>query len=121
MYTNADITLYSFKDNKYTRRKIEDIFWDESKASNVIKSGLITADSVKIFIPLISADDLNITTGKDIVVNGIVLDEIDNTSQATQSSSLKSLKEKYNFVTVSSCDKKLYGSVALRHYMLSCK
>jgi hypothetical protein len=121
LYTNADITLYLFKDNKYTRKEVEGVFWDESKASNVIKSGLTTADSVKIFIPLANIGELNITTGKDIVVYGIVVDEIDNTSQSTQSVSLKALKDKYNFVTASSFDKKLYGSPKMQHYALSCK
>jgi hypothetical protein len=121
LYTNADITLYSYQDGAYTRALINNVFWDEVKQSNLIKSGLTIADTVKIFIPVSSICNLNITTGKDIIVKGIATVDIDNTSQATQSMSLKTLKETYGFITVSSCDKKLYGSKAMQHYELSCK
>jgi trans-2-enoyl-CoA reductase len=121
LYTNADITLYSYQNGAYTRSLIKDVFWDEVKQSNLIKSGLTIVDSVKIFIPVSSISNLNTTTGKDIIVKGIVVVDIDNTSQAAQSASLKTLKETYGFITVSSCDKKLYGSKLMQHYQLSCK
>ena len=121
MITNADITLYSLKDNKYTRREIKKVFWNEVKESNTIKSGMINTDSVKIFIPLLHTEDLEVTTGKDILVKGIIDTEIDNTSQQTISASLKSLKDTHNFVTVSSCDLKDFGSKRMQHYVISCK
>lgn len=121
MYTNADITLYSFQDGKYLRTVINNVFWNEVKESNTLKSGLNTADSVKIFVPLSSKNRLEVATGKDIVVKGKIDYEIDNTSQATQSSSLKYLKETHNFVTINMFDKKLFGSKKMQHYVLSCR
>lgn len=121
MYTNADITLYSYADNKYIRKVIKDVFWNEVKESNTLKSGLTTADSVKIFVPSSVTETLSITTGRDIIVKGIIEYEVDNTSQATQSASLNQLKKDYQFVTISSCDAKLFGSKHMQHYVLSCK
>lgn len=122
MYTNADITLYSFKDNKYTRKLIVGVFWDEVRQSNFLKTGVANTDSVSIYIPLANVtDSLEFTTGKDLIVKGIVDYEVDNTSQVTISTSLKELKELHNFVTLTSCDKKLYGSPNMQHYLLSCK
>ncbi len=121
MYTNADITLYSYVDNKYIRKVIKGVFWNEVKESNTLKSGLNTADSVKIFVPFANMPDIKITTGKDIIVKSIIEHEVDNTSQATQSASLNQLKRDYQFVTISSCDAKLFGSKHMQHYVLSCK
>ena len=123
MYTNADITLYSCaKDGKFTRSVINNVFWQEVKQSNVIKSGLTSADSVKIFIPSSSAPNgLTLTTSKDLVINGVVTTDIDNTSQQTISASLVELKSSHAVYTVSVDDNKLYGSLNMQHYQISCK
>lgn len=124
MFTNADITLYSCsKDGKYTRKVINNVFWDDVKQSNVIKSGITTADSVKIKIPLESIkESLPFTLMKDLIVKGVITEEIDNTSQSTISASLSALKNKYDkVVTLSVVDEKLYGSQNMQHITLSCK
>lgn len=122
VYTNADITLYSFSNNVYTRKPIKGVFWEEVKQSNFLKSGVVNSDSVMIYIPLENiTDDLVFTTGKDLIVYGIIDYEIDNTSQSTISTSLKFIKETYGFVTLTTCDKKLYGNRDMQHYELSCK
>lgn len=121
MRPNADITLYHYADGKYTRQVIKGVYWFAVKQSNVIKSGLVNADEVLIHIPVTSIDSLEITTSKDLVINRIVEMEIDNTSQQTQSASLKALNQAYNVFTVTAFDPKLYGSRRLQHYELSCK
>lgn len=123
MYTNADITLYACPDGKYTRYEIEGVFWEDVKQSNIIKSGMSTADSVKVFIPANNLPGgVKFTTGKDLIVKGIVDFEVDNTSQQTISTSLKTMKEAYDrVVTVSVVDDKLYGSPMMQHIQLSCK
>lgn len=123
MYTNADITLYACPDGKYTRCEIKGVFWEDVKQSNVLKSGLSTADAVRIFIPVESLPGgIKLTAGKDWIVKGIVDDEIDNTSNQTISASLKALKDTYDrVVTVSVVDDKLYGSPRMQHIQLSCK
>jgi hypothetical protein len=123
MYTNADMTLYSCsKDGKYTRKVINKVFWEEVKQSNIEKTGLISADSVKVFIPVGSATDgLDFTTSKDLVIKGVVAAEFDNTSQSTISASLTALKASHDVYTVTVADGKLYGSPSMQHYQISCK
>lgn len=121
MYTNADITVYTHADG-YKRHEIEGVFWDESKQSNMIKSGLSTIDAITIYIPFESIPfGVNFTTAKDHIIKGIVNDEIDNTSQQTYSASLNALKAKYDVFTLSTRDKKDFGSEDMRHYELGCK
>lgn len=121
MFTNADMTIYSLKDGKYTRTVIEEVFWNAVKESNTIKSGMTTVDSVKIIIPKYSAPVFTVTTGKDLVIEGVIDYEFDNSSQKTQSESLKHLKDNYEVVTVTSFDPKLFGNEHMQHYVLSCK
>lgn len=123
MYTNADMTLFSCnKDGKFTRKVINKVFWEEVKQSNIEKTGLTSADSVKVFIPASSAPGgLDFATSKDLVVNGVVGFEFDNTSLQTISTSLVSLKALCDVYTVTVADGKLYGSQRMQHYQLSCK
>ena len=123
MYTNADMTLYNCPDGKYTRYEIKGVFWEDVKQSNVLKSGLSTADAVRVFIPVDNLPGgIKFTTGKDLIVKGIVDFEVDNTSQQTISASLKTMKATYDrVVTVSVVDDKLYGSSRMQHIQLSCK
>lgn len=119
MYTNADITVYLYDKGLYTRMVIEDVFWSDSKQSNIKESGIANADSVKIMIP--TTDEILFTTSKDLVVKGKVELEIDTTSQQTISESKKTLNDNYNVYTVNSADDKRYGSKRMQHYDLSCK
>lgn len=123
MYTNADITLYSYTDGKYTRYPIIGVFWDDVKQSNITKSGMSTADSVKIFIPVDNLPGgIKFTTGKDWIVKGITEFEFDNTSSQTISESTKELKATNDKVVILTVvDEKLYGSPRMQHVQLSCK
>jgi len=123
MITNTDITLYSWNETTgYTMKLIKDVFWQESKQSNIEKTGLVSADSVKIFIPSSSYPDvLTFTTNKDLVVKGSIAFEFDNTSKITRSESLMALKLLHKVFEVTVADSKLYGSPDLQHYQLSCK
>lgn len=120
MYTNADMTLYHWNGSGYERKVVEKIFWDNTKISNITKTGRTDSDSVKILVPASSAE-LSVTTGKDLVVKGKCEAEFDNTSQSTISESLKKLKAENEVFTISSIDEKLYGSPRMQHYELSCK
>ena len=124
MLTNADITYYSCdKDGKYTRHEIYGVHWEDVKQANVLKSGLTSVETVKIFIPVDSLPGgFKFNAGKDIVVKGITDFEFDNTSQQTISASLKTLKEQNDKVlTASIVDDKLYGSPWMQHVQLGCK
>ena len=121
MYTNTDMTLYHWNGSGYDRREIRKVFWSHSHISNTTKTGQVDSDRVFISIPESSAMVLEIAIGKDLVVNGICLLEFDNTSQQTQSESVKALRTGYEVFTVNAFDPKLYGSPRMRHYELSCK
>nr|WP_308743206.1 DUF6751 family protein [uncultured Anaerocolumna sp.] len=121
MYTNADITVYTLSDG-YKTHHIEGVFWDESKQSNVIKSGLSTIDSITIYVPFENIpSEIKFTTGKDYIVKGLINDTIDNSSPQKYSETFAALKKKHDVFTLSVCDKKDYGSEDMRHYELACK
>lgn len=122
MITNSDMTLYSWSALGYTRKPINDVFWQESKQSNIEKTGLASADSVKIFIPAKSVTEtLSFTTSRDLAVKNIITFEFDNTSDATKAASFKVLKATNKVYEVTVADSKLYGDPELQHYQLSCK
>ena len=119
MYTNTSVTLYLYSDGAYIRKNIDKVFWDERKASNVLKSGMSNADSLKVFIPYI--EDIDFTPSRDLIIKGNVTYDIDTTSEKAIAESKKHLIDTYEVFTISSCDKKLYGSPDMQHYELSCK
>lgn len=121
MYTNADITIYFKHGEIYSRQVIKNVFWSDSKQSNVNKTGMTTADAVKIMIPITSADNLVFNTGKDLVVKGEINYEFDNSTPQKISESLRYLNANYDVHTVTISDDKRYGSKNMHHYDLSCK
>lgn len=126
MYTNADVTLYLYskcgKQESYRREYVEDVFWDDVKQSNVLKTGQRDSDSVLLVIPLESLfEPIRFTAGKDLAVKGQCNHTIDCSSQKNMSESLQELKQSHGCVTVMTVDKKLYGSESMQHYELSCK
>ena len=126
MYTNADVTLYLYskcgKQDSYRRIFVEDVFWDNVKQSNVLKTGQRDSDSVLLAIPLESLfEPIRFTAGKDLAVKGQCNHMIDCSSQKSMSESLQELKQCHGCVTVMTVDEKLYGSESAQHYELSCK
>lgn len=126
MFTNADVTLYLYsKDGKtetYTRQPVDEVFWDEVEGATVLKTGQKNTASVLLVIPLESlSEPITFTPGKDLVVYGLVDDEIDSTDQKSLSESLAGLKVKYQYRTITTADAKLYGSESMQHYELTCK
>ena len=126
MYTNADCTLYLYskegKAEKYPRFPVEEVYWEDVEQATFLKTGQRNACSVLLVIPLESlSEPINFTRGKDLVVKGIVADEIDCSSQETMSKSLAALKAAHELLTVTTVDERLYGSESMQHYELSCK
>lgn len=126
MYTNADCTLYLYsktgKTEVYTRLPVEDVYWEDVRQTTFLKTGQRNAASVLLVIPAESlSEPVKFTQGKDLVVKGIIQDEIDCTSQESLSKSLAALKAANACFTVISVDERLYGSEAVQHYELSCK
>ena len=126
MFTNADATLYLYrkegKNVSYLRQPIEEGYWEDVRQSTFLKTGQRDAASVLLVIPFESlTDPIMLTQGKDLVVKGIVEDEIDGSTPEALSKSLATLKEKYHYLTVTTVDEYSYGSESVQHYELSCK
>lgn len=110
MRTNTDLTLYKKSvvagAEVWTRSVIENVHWENCKAANVIKSGLLEADSVVVYIPDIT---VSIKPG-DVITKGTVTKVISETYTMTN------LKTDYpNTFTVKSVDVKDFGSVSMQH------
>lgn len=143
MYTNTGATLYNYDRDKttdkvtYRRTHLRNVFWDDSKQSNVLKSGLTSVESVNISVPfdvdaegktykspkeyLNSTDKDNSFTftanSQDLIVKGIIDYEINNSSSQKISESLSYLKNNYDYVmTISIVDMKDFGSENMRHW-----
>jgi hypothetical protein len=130
MRSNTDITLY----NRYVVNGTElyqlvqilSVAWENTKAVNVLKSGLLAADSVTLFIPMARGtnylkpkawQDLDAKVGKwtlqpgDVVVKGLVSDTIGTAFTITD------LKQKHDdVVRITSIDTMDMGSSALQHW-----
>jgi len=109
MRTNTAITLYSRSvmngSETWARSVIVAGFWESKKAANVIKSGLLEADSVAVYIP---GTTCSVKVG-DVLVKGTVTKVISPTYTMTN------LKADYVAVTVKSVDLMDYGSEHLQH------
>ena len=105
-----------------TRMSIEGVYWEDVRQSTFLKTGQRDAAAVLLVIPLESLDGpVRFTQGKDLVVKGIVVDEIDSSSPAALSQSLAALRAEHGYLTVVTVDEMLYGSETVQHYELSCK
>lgn len=132
MYTNTNITLYNRYLDKierldaYKRTIIKNVFWDEKKAVNRLQSGLIDADHILALIPfesLVMGDyvapkefkgeegTFTFQTGDRIVKGEVTLDITKPTD----------LDKQYDAFTITSVDKKDFGSKNMRHFELGAK
>lgn len=86
----------------------------------MLKSGLQTADSVTVYLPKDSVCPEN--PSEDMLVEGDCNFDFNNESPKTVSESMKDFRKLFpKFVTVSSVDRKLYGSSSLQHIKVSAK
>lgn len=126
MYTNADVTLYLYskegKTEKYTRFAVKEVYWEYVRQSTFLKTGQRESTAVMLVVPLDSlTGPMRFTPGKDLVVKGIIADEIDSGSEAALSKSLSALRSAHGFMTVTTADERLYGGESMQHYELACK
>lgn len=117
MVTNADITVFNKSvandGNRWIRRPVRDVFWQETKKMSVGSDGFVSADITTVFIPFSSAPDLVVRKG-DIIARNVIIFEIDESEKL---SNLKALRHKYNDVmTVMSVSKRDYGTPEMRHW-----
>lgn len=139
MLTTDSCTLYLRRGNGFDRFFVPACHWQERQASNVIKSGMQSADSVVVYIPksaMVLFPDGNLypsdnlfpnadispkSPAQDMIVKGKCLFTFDNSSPESASESLKAFRAAYDFHTVMSVDRLLYGSEEMQHFKLSAR
>lgn len=134
----SSCTVYRFNGKGYDRYFIPECHWQENKARNVLKSGMVNADSVTVYISIESAELLpdflkpseNLFAGQlstpqnsaqDFIIKGECNFTFDNSSQQSVSQSLKTLKQNHRCYAVMSIDEKLYGIADLQHIKISAR
>jgi hypothetical protein len=138
MRTNCSITVYNkfiiAGAETYQRTQVLDVEWENRKAANILKSGLLATDQATVFIPFARAANylapkawLAAKTGKwtlqigDCIVKGLVMDEIHAAvfSPPSAAFTMSDLKAKYDDVLqIKSVDTKDMGSVSMRHFQI---
>lgn len=139
MFADTMLTLYRFNGKGFDRYVIPQCHWQECKAANVLKSGMQNADGIVIYIPsnalvlapnnflfpsdrlFLNADISPLCPSQDIIVKGECNFIFDNSSDRSVSESLKALRDKYEFHTVMSIDRLLYGSADMQHIKVSAR
>lgn len=138
--TNTEATIFNKYKNPVTklvdwrRTILRNVHWEDSKAVNVITSGLSTADSVTVFIwdgvdaegkeyikpkafaslpPDMAGRYWTITQGSDRMIKGVVYDDIPPLT-------IEALVAKYDdCITVKSVDRMDYGIRSMYHWEVS--
>ena len=128
MLDNETCTLYIKDGNGFNAYFVERCHWQESKASNVVKSGLQNADGIIVYIFVEGLDDelksvleSRRNAAQDVIVKGECNFTFDNSKPQTAAQSLKTLNAEYDVHTVMHIDKLLYGSPDLQHFKLSVR
>lgn len=117
MYTNTKATVYRLTRGKYERIFLPRVFWDMKSTASTSKNGKAESDTVTVFLPSL----LQLTPQKDLIVRGSVTLTIDNSTEETQSASVKRLFEVYDVHTVMACRMCDFGSAGMRHTELEVR
>lgn len=114
MHTPHTCTLYhrtvSTSGESWTRTVIEGVLWEDRRAANVVRSGLLEADRAAVYIPLTRAPAA-IAPG-DVLVKGAV------TQTIGAGYTLSQLRAAYTTIQVTSVDRMDYGSPAMQHLQI---
>ncbi len=117
VYTNTKATVYRLTGGKYERIFLPRVFWDMKSTASTGKNGKTESDTVTVFLPLL----LQLTPQKDLIIKGSVPLTIDNSTEETQSASVKKLFAGYDVHTVMACRVCDYGSAEMRHTELDVR
>ena len=128
MLNNEDCTLFLKSGNGFYSFYISRCHWQESEASNVLKSGLQNADGITVYIFIKDIDEelkhaleTRRKAAQDVIVKGKCNFTFDNSTPQTAAQSLKTLNADYNVHTVMHIDKLLYGSPDMQHFKISAR
>ena len=115
MLTNSDCTIYLYfydeieKVGGYKKHYIPDCYWEESIGERVTKNGQGASNS--LFFCIENPSIIPKSPTRDIVIKGYCDFDFDNASEATVSNSFKSLRKKYDFKTIMSCELLNFGEL----------
>lgn len=122
MLTNDCATVYTFVNGSYKRIFISDVFWYDRQQTATDKNGMTVNCKANVIIPADKNLALNLNAGKDMVCRGDIKFEFDNSSEQSQSQSLKELRSICGDVmSVAEFSKKFYGSQCMHHYEVLLK
>ena len=129
MVTNADCTVFNrYVDKtehieKYKRTVLRGVFWEDTKAVNVIKSGMSDADSAAIYIPFRNGYKPPLEWEKN-APEGFTLRPGDRVvkGEIAFSGTMAELSKQFDSVlTITSVDTCDFGSAAMRHWEVGAK
>lgn len=113
MHTPHTCTLYHRTlvagAESWTRTVIAGVLWEDRRAANVVRSGLLEADRAAVYIPL--ARGVTVDVG-DVLVRGTV------TQTISPSYTMSQLRAAYPAIQVTSVDRMDYGSPAMQHLQI---
>lgn len=128
MLTDDNCTIFIKSGNGFKRCYVPKCHWQESKVSNVLKSGLQNADGITVYSFVKDMSDELITVLKsrrnaaqDLIVKGECNFTFDNSAPQSASASLKQLNADYDVHTIMNIDRLLYGSDELKHFKISAR
>ena len=118
MLANSDCTVYLFdkQTEGFVRKYAEKVYWCENKSGSIVKSGMQTSDSTRVYF---YDDNAPKTPAKDMLVRGKCEFEFDNQTPQSIPESMKMFRAEYDFVTVMSIDDYMFGG--LPHMEVSVK
>lgn len=125
---NESCTVFLKNGNGFDRFFVPNCHWQESEASNVLKSGLQNADGITVYVlkkdisaELETALRARKKAAQDIIIKGECNFTFDNSTQQKVSESLRALNADNDTHTIMSIDRLLYGSEDLQHYKFSAR
>lgn len=115
MFTNKDITVFSFNKNEYVRTEIRKVFWNEHIERITTDSGLVLNKKVNVFIPMSSMPGkFAIKTG-DVVLKGIVKYSPVANEEKAISEWHRYIEKQYDAHIVTAISIHDYGSIDMQH------
>ena len=113
MPTNAACTLYLTQDGKnYKRIYCDKCHWEDTRGMNINKTGSTAVDSVRVFLPLSSAD---LDGVKGYLLHG------NNAFEPSDSHPIRELVTQGATFTITSAERYDFGSPAMQHWEVYAK
>lgn len=121
MFTNSDITVFSLKDEKFTRTEIRKVFRMEEIDRETSNNGVRHYKHATVYIPLSSVPDNFTLNVGDVIVKGIVQHSPAQDTENEYSKWHKYIKANFESNTVTEISMHDYGSPDMQHIKVVAK